>query len=427
MTIPGYLSSALIVQMLLLVLAGCTAGGDSDGVDAVRQSASGLIVAADSVLRAAVEEGVVPGAVLAVSRGGEILHRKAYGFARLYEFGGERLADPEPMSVDHVFDVASLTKVFATTFGIMILVDRGEVDLDAPVSEYLPAFSGPHKDSIRVRHLLTHGAGLFPWKPVYYHARNQQEAFTYTRGLPTAYPVGRERHYSDLGFMLLGYLIEERTGRSIDAFLREELYLPMDLTRTTYVPRAHGVEGRFAATSHGNPFERRMVYDDDFGYRMDEDPEAFDGWRNYVLAGEVNDGNAYYAHGGIAGHAGLFSTADELLALLELLLQKGVFKGRRYFSESVADTFLTEAAFGNGLGWAMSAGILRIEDPPAGTFGHTGFTGTYAAALPSEGLAIVLLTNRQNLGVGPDGRYNSLDSLRAEVASAVVASAREGE
>lgn len=379
-----------------------------------------LIPAADSILLGAVSSEVIPGAVLLVTKSQSVLHRKAYGYARLYDKNGTRLGEPEPMTVDHVFDLASLTKVFATTYAIMMLVDRGEIELDAPVSRYLSEFSGPSKDSVSVRHLLTHTAGLYPWKPIYYHATTAPEAFDYICRLPLSYPVGGERRYSDLGFMLLGYLVEARTGQDVDAYLREELYGPLGLQRTTFVPREHGHSGPFAATSHGNPFEKRMVFDDEFGYQVDEDLEAFDKWRDYTLIGEVNDGNAYHAHRGVAGHAGLFSTADELTMLLELLIANGTYESLQVVSAATVREFLTRTASGDGLGWAMSPAILHIDDPPPGAFGHTGFTGTYAVAFPAQRTILVLLTNRQNLGVGPDGRYNALDDLRAEVASAVL-------
>jgi CubicO group peptidase (beta-lactamase class C family) len=219
--------------------------------------------------------------------------------------------------------------------------------------------------------------------------------------------------------MLLGYLVEEVSGRPLDAFLAESLYEPLGLASTAFLPHSRGLDG-FAATSHGNPFERRMVADDGFGYLCDEDPEAFQDWRAYVLVGEVNDGNAYHANGGVAGHAGLFSTASDLQVLVGLLLNKGVHDGRRYFTEAVIDTFLTADRFGNGLGWAMSPEVLGTDALPPGSFGHTGFTGTFVVAVPARGLSIILLTNRQNLGVDASGYYNSVTPLRRGVTARVL-------
>lgn len=378
-----------------------------------------VIASIDSVLQAAVTQKTVPGAVVLVAQNGRILHRRAFGYAQVLAYGGQALADPPALTPHHLFDLASLTKVFATTFGIMLLVDRNLVDLDAPVHAYLSGFRGEHRDSVTVRHLLTHTSGLPPWKPVYYHARNARESYAYIRSLPLEYPVGKERRYSDLGFMLLGYIIEHVSGSNLDTFLQENLYLPLGLRHTTFLPRTKGFTD-FAATSHGNPYEYRMVADDDFGYVCDEDPDDFDGWRTRVLDGEVNDGNAAYAHEGLAGHAGLFATAADLQVLLELLLRKGLFEGRRIIREETVRTFLTPDAFGNGLGWAMSSDVLGTGALPEGSFGHTGFTGTFALAIPAYDLSLVLLTNRQNFGVGPDGTYPSVTPLRRAVVERVL-------
>ena len=167
---------------------------------------------AEQIVRAAVDSDLVAGAVLLVAKHGIVETLSAFGYASEYELDGARLTNPIEMTTATVFDLASLTKVFATTFGLMILVDRGAVDLDAPLYNYLPEIRGASKDSITVRHLLTHTAGLSPWKPTYFHAEEPDEAFEYIRSLPLDYAVGKKRHYSDLGFMLLGYLIEAVSG-----------------------------------------------------------------------------------------------------------------------------------------------------------------------------------------------------------------------
>jgi CubicO group peptidase (beta-lactamase class C family) len=373
------------------------------------QTYEGTFREVDSIIEAYVKNRTIPGAVILISEYGEILHSKAFGYAQIYKFGGAPLDSPPMMTINHSFDLASLTKVFATTFGIMLLVDQETVDLDTPVHHYLPRFRGRTKDSITVRHLLSHSAGLYPWKPVYYHARTATESLKYICELPLAYPVGVERHYSDLGFMLLGYLIESVSGQTLNAYLKHTLYDKLGLTKTTFNPTREQV---FAMTSHGNPFEKRMVADNNFGYKCDENPNAFTAWRRYVLEGEVNDGNAFYAHQGIAGHAGLFSTVGELKILLDLLLNKGSSMGKQIISKSVVETFLTKDSFGHGLGWAMSSDVLPANNWPEGTFGHTGFTGTYVLGIPSTRMSLILLTNRQNLGVNKDGNYNALGKLR---------------
>jgi len=394
---------------------------------------------ADSLVAAAVGDGTIPGAVLLVAREREVLLERAYGFAQLLEMTGEggspgeggdpyqvaprRLRRPRPMTVATAFDLASVTKVLATTMAVMLLVDRGQIVLDRPVYTYLPEFRGVRKDSITLRHLLTHTAGLAQWQPLYYRAGTKEEALGVILEMPLSWGVGEGRHYSDLGFLLLGYVVERVGGKPLDRFLDEELYGPLGLARTGF--RRQGCEpgcppGPFAATSHGNPYERRMVHDTAFGYRVPWDPDSWNGWRRYTLVGEVNDGNAFHAHGGVAGHAGLFSTAGEIHRLLQLLLDGGELDGRRYFREETVATFLAPAVPGQALGWQLPSWA------PKGAFSHTGFTGTFVLGAPSGGVAVVLLTNRQNLGVDAETRYPELGALQRGVVEAVLGSgARE--
>lgn len=377
----------------------------------------GAIPAIDSLLQSEVDREHVAGAVVQVSRLGQILHRGAYGFAQRYAHGRDPLDQPDPMTPDHLFDLASLTKVFATTFGVMIMVDRGLIELDAPLQTYLPDFTGGGKDSITVQQLLTHTSGLTEWTPLYYEATNSEEAYRAIVERPLRYAVGAGRHYSDLGFMLLGYLIEGRSGRPLDEFLRENLYEPLDLRNTLFNPLEHGIDpSRIAATSHGNPFERQMVHDDEFGYRVDVDPDSWNGWRHYTLRGEVNDGNAFHAHNGLAGHAGLFSTVDDLQVLLDLMVAGGQIDGDTLISPNVIHEFLAaDSVSGNGLGWATDPAVISAQGAPKGTFGHTGFTGTSVVGMPEHDLSIILLTNRQNVGPDDAGRYYDLSDTRQQI------------
>ncbi len=371
------------------------------------------IASADSLVQDAMARSLIPGAVLVVSKDGKVVHQRAFGFAQLNDFDGHRLASPRPMHVTTMFDLASVTKVMGTTFGVMMLVDRGYIDVNAPVYRYLPDFRGPHLDSITVRHLLTHSAGLVQWQPLYYHASNEAETYDVIRHMPLQWGVGEGRHYSDLGFMLLGYIVEHVSGRPLDQFLDQELYRPLGLHSTTFNPRQHGFAD-FAATESGNGYERHMVYDSTFGYRYLGDPTSWDKWRTYVLAGETNDGNSYYANNGVAGHAGLFSTAADLRVLMDLLNAKGSYRGKQYIRPAVIDQFLTRDKFDNYLGWMFS------KDTPAGSFNHNGFTGTYVAGVPKAGLSIVLLTNKQNMGTNAAGNFTNVGPLDAGVTRVLV-------
>lgn len=374
------------------------------------------IAAADSLIAAAVGTQI-PGAVLVVSRDGRIVHERAHGYAQLNDFEMRRIAEPRPMRTSTLFDLASVTKVMATTFAVMLLADRGQIDVDAPVHRYLPDFRGPRLDSITVRHLLTHSAGLVQWQPLYYQAANSAETYAAIRAMPLSWGVGDARHYSDLGLMLLGYIVERVSGRRLDVFLEQELYRPIGLRSTTFNPKARGFTD-FAATEQGNVYERHMVYDSTFGYLYQGDPAAWDGWRRYVLVGEVDDGNAWHANEGVAGHAGLFSTGADLRVLLDLLISRGTWKGRRYVRPQVVAQFLTLDRFRNYLGWQLP------RDLPEGSFSHTGFTGTYVLGVPKYRLSIVLLTNRQNMGTNNRGYFPDLAPLQQAVSRAIVNGAR---
>jgi CubicO group peptidase (beta-lactamase class C family) len=379
---------------------------------------------ADSLVDSWVREGQIPGAVLLVSRDGEVLHEKAYGWATVQAFGSGQypnalppgvteLPAPVSMTIETVFDLASVTKVMATTMAVMLLVDQGLIEVDALVVDYLPDFRGGGKEVITVRHLLTHTSGLFQWQPTYYHAADRDGAYAYIRDLPLSWPVGEGRHYSDLGFMLLGRIVEEQSGERLDAYVAKALYEPLGLSNTGFLASARSGETRFASTSHGNPFERRMVYDPDFGYTIEGDPDRWTHWRQYTLSGEVNDGNAHHAFQGVAGHAGLFSTARELTVLLQVLIDGGERDGMRVVQSATVDRFLAQEVDGQALGWQLP------DYAPTGTFAHTGFTGTFVAALPDSDLTVVLLTNRQNVGVDESTNYTDVGPLQRAVLEAV--------
>jgi CubicO group peptidase (beta-lactamase class C family) len=370
------------------------------------------IAVADSTIEASIGK-LIPGAVFLVSKDGRVVHERAFGYAELNDYAMHRLASPRAMRTSTMFDLASVTKVMATTFAVMMLVDRGQIELDAPVYRYLPNFRGVHLDSITVRHLLQHSAGLVQWQPLYYHAANSAQTYDVIRGMPLQWAVGEGRHYSDLGFMLLGYIVERVSGQRLDVFLAQNLYRPLGLASTTFNPRSQGFT-EFAATEQGNVYEKHMVYDPTFGYLYKGDPTAWNGWREYVLNGEVDDGNSFYANGGVAGHAGLFSTAEDLRVLLDMLVNRGQYGGDQYIRSSVIDEFFTRDKYQNSLGWQAPAGL------PTGSFSHTGFTGTYVAGIPKYKLSIVLLTNRQNMGTNPEGYFPDVGPLQQAVTRAVV-------
>ena len=399
----------------VLLVAGCRAAAPPQPFVGEPGLSRGLAFA-DSLVQGAVGK-LTAGAVLVVSKNGRVVHERAFGVAQLKSqncfTNGCAVSVGSPMKLSTMFDLASVTKVMATTFAMMLLVDQGKIDVDAPVYTYLPDFRGAHLDSITVKNLLQHSAGLVQWQPLYYQASNAAQTYTAIRNMPLQWGVGEGRHYSDFSFMLLGDIVEHVSGRRLDAFVDQNLYRPLGLRHTTFNPKAKGF-AEFAATEDGNIYEHHMVYDSTFAYKYRGDPKSWNGWRDHVLIGEVDDGNSFYANGGVAGHAGLFSTGEDLHVLMSVLLNKGTYDGHVYIRPGTIDRFFTLDKYVNYLGWQYPSAL------PAGSFSHTGFTGTYVLGVPSENLSIVLLTNRQQMGTDPTGFFPALGPLQAAVSKAIV-------
>ena len=200
-----------VTALSILATGGCRGHAPALSTAAADPALARAISSADSLINAAVGK-LIPGAVFVVAKNGRVVHERAFGFAQLNDYQGGRLAAPRAMRASTMFDLASVTKVMATTMATMLLVDRDKIELDAPVYRYLPGFRGPHLDSITVRHLLSHSGGLVQWQPLYYHASNSAQTYAVIRDMPLQWGVGDARHYSDLGFMLLGYMIERVSG-----------------------------------------------------------------------------------------------------------------------------------------------------------------------------------------------------------------------
>ncbi|HEY9364059.1 MAG TPA: serine hydrolase, partial [Chitinophagaceae bacterium] len=363
----------------------------------------------------------VPGAVIQIKKGGKILYNHAYGYAQKYDINHELLNPPVPMNTATLFDMASLTKVIGTTTSIMLLVDRGLIKIDDPVGKYINSFDTGSKKAITIRNLLTHTAGLIEWYPLFYFSSDKETTYKLIGSLPLKYPVAMQRRYSDLGFILLGEIIEKVSGMSLEQFEKQNIFVPLGMTHTMYNPLQHGRTTNIAATSLGNPYETRMVYDSSLGYSVKSlDPASWNGWRKYVVKGEVNDGNAWYANGGIAGSAGLFSTVDDMQRLVDMLMHKGKVGNKQFISSRVIDSFFVKDKFNNGLGWMMDTTDSFIKGGPAGTFGHTGFTGTSIMVIPKYNLSIILLINRQNMGLLETGYYYNVNPLRREIFETVI-------
>jgi CubicO group peptidase (beta-lactamase class C family) len=375
----------------------------------------------DSILQSQVDLDKIPGAVVLINKNNEVIYCQAYGYAQKYDHNHNLLNKPEKMTVNTLFDIASLTKVIGTTTSVMLLADRGRINIEDKVYKYIKAFDTPDKKNITIRHLLTHSAGLYEWYPLYYLASNKQESYRLIESLPLISPVGEQRRYSDLGFVLLGEIIEIVSGLPLEQFMEQNIFQPLGMKNTTFNPLATGGPAKIAATSAGNPYERRMVHDSTLGFKIKEiDPEQWNGWRTYILKGEVNDGNAWYANGGVSGAAGLFSTASDLQKLVDMLINNGLVGSKQFISGKTIETFLTKDKFNNGLGWMMNPDNSFMKNAPEGSFGHTGFTGTSIAVIPRDKVSVILLINRQNCGLSDKGEYYNVNPIRLQVFNTVL-------
>jgi CubicO group peptidase (beta-lactamase class C family) len=316
------------------------------------------------------------------------------GAAALFDDGG-LLDSPVPLTTATALDLGSVTKVLATTSALMALVDGGAVRLDDRLGDLLPAAAGTPVAGATLADLLEHRAGLWEWWPLYLTARTPAEALAAAVALPPRYPPGTGRHYSDLGFMLLGAVVAAVARRPLDEAVTQLVIEPYGLSATRYGSPPPGRD--VAASSRGDGIEREMVATGR-PYPVTGDADAFTGWRTHVLVGEVNDGNAFHAWGGASGHAGLFSTVDDLLttgrAWLSALAGAGTVG-----AATAARFFRPGADPGQALGFRRWRSA--VEGCEVDAFGHTGFPGVAVGMVPAHDAAVVLATNRLHVDGPP--------------------------
>ena len=337
------------------------------------------------VLSRALAEGAFPGAVAVIGNHAGIL--ASYGVGRL------DAADSVRPSTTTIYDLASLTKIVATSSLMLRLVDQGRVALDTPVVRYLPEWHGPRVSDITIRQLLTHSSGLASWRPFYKEAVDKADARAQLMLVGPDAPPGTRFLYSDMNFMLLGMVAERLTGMTLDSAFTMMVAKPLQLTDTRFLPDS-SLRARIA-------------------------PTEFDPWRQRQLRGEVHDENAS-RFGGVSGHAGLFSTANDLSRVARMWLNGGTLDAVRLASaQTVAtftraqDTLLSKRA----LGWETPNGTNSAGhrlSPRA--FGHTGFTGTSMWIDPTRDLFVILLTNRVN----PTRENRKIGAVRIALADAIV-------
>ncbi|MCI0684092.1 MAG: beta-lactamase family protein [Gemmataceae bacterium] len=340
----------------------------------------------DDVVVAAIGRGELPGAVVLVLHRGDIVYRRAFGQRSL-------LPMKTPMDLATLFDLASLTKPIATATAIMLLIEAGKLKLTDKLSDHLPAFRRKETEDITVEHLLLHTSGFIADNPLADYQDGRAKAIERLHALKPLAPPGTKFVYSDVGYLLLGEIVEKASGMTLDRFTNERVFTPLGMSETGFLPRG-------ALKERAAPTQQR------------------DGrW----MQGEVHDPRAH-ALGGVAGHAGLFSTADDLAIYARMLLNQGQHRGTSFLKQETVRLMTAprqvpgkKAPGLRTYGWDMltSFSANRGEVFPKGkSFGHTGFTGTSLWLDPQSGAAVIFLSNR----VHPDGKGN-VTKLRGQVAT----------
>ncbi|HEY4644365.1 MAG TPA: serine hydrolase, partial [Bacteroidota bacterium] len=348
--------------------------------------------ALDQVVKEAIRDSAFPSAQLLVAKNGVVVLHKAYG---TYDYSPyARLVDRSTL-----YDLASLTKVIATTACVMKLYDEGKIQLDTTVASYLPEFAQTGKERVTVRNLLLHNSGLPAYREFFLTCKSAQQILDSIYAAPLEFRLGDSTLYSDLGMIMLGKVIERIAGQQLDQLVNQQFFRPLGMVNTMYNPPGE-LAGRIAPT------------------------EIDTTWRKMLVRGQVHDENAA-ALGGVSGHAGIFSTAGDLATFVQMILNGGTYGGRRYLSESTVKLF-TSAREGSprALGWDRkssdgysSAGSLFSVE----SFGHTGFTGTSIWVDPKRELSVIFLTNR----VYPTRDNRKIYSVRPALHDAVIRALRE--
>ncbi len=382
------IAAALLLATAATARAAPPARARGDGLGAI-----------DGVVRDAIAARELPGAVVLVGHNKQVVFRRAYGDRAV-------LPQVETMTPDTIFDLASLTKTVATAPSILILEQEGKLRLTDPVVRFLPDFAagGGDRARITIEELLTHRAGFPPDDPLELYVGTPDEIFARKFRQPLARPPGARFVYSDVGYEVLGEVVRAVSGERLDRFAAEKIFRPLGMKDTGFHPLPPGGGPAAGDVSRFAPTEER---------------------EGRWMRGEVHDPRAY-ALGGVAGHAGLFSTADDLAKFCQMILGQGKRGSMRVLSPYSVDAMTRPYDYGDddlrGLGFDIQTGYSSIRGDlfPPGSFGHTGFTGTSLWIDPASRTYALLLSNR----VHPDGTGNVL-RLRALVSNIVAASVHE--
>ncbi|MGH1364368.1 MAG: glycoside hydrolase family 3 N-terminal domain-containing protein [Calditrichia bacterium] len=348
-----------------------------------------LFTDAYDVLKKAMADSILPGAQLAIVQDGKLLASRAFG---------KQTYDPSSANIDRetIYDLASVTKVISTALSSMRLWEQKRIRLDIPVKSYLPAFNGGLKDSVTIRHLLTHSSGVHWWSDLWNKAKTRQEALNYIYELPLNFTPGDSMIYSDLGMIMLGEILQMVTGEGQDEFANRLIYKPLGLKNTMYTP-SKTLLPRIPPTEIGGSMNRGLIH------------------------GDVHDENTHFLNG-VSSHAGLFSTADDLAIVGQMLVNGGIYGHKRLLKPSTIAEWTARQSLPEGTDRALGWDTPSDEKSSAGdyfssgSFGHLGFTGTSFWVDPNRGIVVVLLSNR----VHPTRERGGMYQVRRDFHQAVM-------
>jgi CubicO group peptidase (beta-lactamase class C family) len=353
-----------------------------------------------------VRAGDFPSAVYLVAEKGQPVFTGAVG---------EAVREPTeiPATLDTIYDLASLTKPLVTGLLCARSLESGALALDAPVSRYLSELDLPDKSAITIRQLLTHTSGLPAWRPLYLLAESKDKVLTAIAKEPLQAKPGEQVTYSDLGFIVLGFLLQRLNGADLNTLAGREIFAPLQLTQTFFNPVQAARIG-VAACENGNAYERDMC-------ERDFPANAYRKWRSTIVWGEVHDGNAYFLEG-VAGHAGLFSTARETLQIANQFIggQSQLLK------TDTCELFRQDLTPGLNEARSFAWQLAATKDSTAGSslprdaFGHTGFTGTSCWIDAAAERVFILLTNRTHARALPFANINNVRRQFHTIASAAL-------
>lgn len=341
----------------------------------------------ESVVNNGIKDKAYPGAVVLIWQNGNILYENSFGKFTYDENSSD-------VNINTMFDLASLTKVIATTTATMLCLDRGLFNLDDKVVKYIPEFGKNNKENVTIRNLLLHNSGLPAFIRFYEKGLNNNEVLNEIYSSKLENIPGEKTIYSDLGFITLGKIIEKVTGKTLDKFCADEIFKPLAMNSTYFnVPDSLK---KFCAPTEIDNY-----------------------WRMKTIQGEVHDENSYILNG-VAGHAGLFSTAEDISKLMAMLMNKGKVNGKEFLKSSTIEMFIKRygSESTRALGWDTKSekGSTAGNFFSSNSFGHLGFTGTSVWADPVRNLFVVFLTNR----VYPTRENSGLTKVRPALHDAVI-------